>query len=79
MEGDRPSAEMRAILERLAVEDAGVRDPTTLPPAEGRALAARLNRRWNVDLPAMAEVIDAYRRRPIGAPASAAEAQAAGA
>ncbi|MCB1386166.1 MAG: XdhC family protein [Nitratireductor sp.] len=27
----------------------------------------------------MAEVIDAYRRRPIGAPASAAEAQAAGA
>ncbi|MFT4134369.1 alpha/beta hydrolase [Labrys sp. (in: a-proteobacteria)] len=29
-------------------------DTTLLPPAEGRALAARLNQRWNRDLPAMA-------------------------
>ncbi|WP_454818530.1 alpha/beta hydrolase [Labrys neptuniae] len=29
-------------------------DTTLLPPAEGRALAAQLNQRWNRDLPAMA-------------------------
>lgn len=50
--------EMQAIVERLMVEDAGLPDPTTLPAAEGRALAARTNRRWNVDLPAMAEARD---------------------
>lgn len=50
------SPEMRVVLDRLAVEDAGLPDPTLLPPAEGRALTARLNARWNVDLPAMAAV-----------------------
>jgi len=50
--------EMQAVVERLLVEDAGLPDPTTLPSAEGRALAARTNRRWNVDLPAMAEARD---------------------
>jgi acetyl esterase len=47
---------MQEVLDRLAVEDAGLGDPTLLPAAEGRALAARTNRRWNVDQPAMAEV-----------------------
>lgn len=54
-----PTPQMQAILERLMREDAGLPDPTTLPPAEGRALADRTNRRWNGDLPAMAEVRDA--------------------
>jgi acetyl esterase len=46
---------MQAILERLAVEDAGLSDPTRLPPAQGRAQAEAGNARWNVDLPGMAE------------------------
>jgi len=46
---------MQSILDRLAVEDAGLADPTRLPPAEGRAQAEAGNARWNVDLPAMAE------------------------
>ncbi|MGF1623508.1 MAG: alpha/beta hydrolase [Alphaproteobacteria bacterium] len=46
--------EMRLVLDRLAVEDAGLGDPTLLPPAEGRALAARSNQRWNLDLPPLA-------------------------
>ena len=50
--------QMRAVIERLLVEDAGLPDPTTLPPGEGRALAERTNRRWNADLPDMAEVRD---------------------
>lgn len=49
---------MRAIVERLLHEDAGLPDPTTLPSAEGRALAERTNRRWNVDPPAMAAAKD---------------------
>ncbi|MBJ3774308.1 alpha/beta hydrolase [Acuticoccus mangrovi] len=48
------SPAMAALLARLADEDAGVPDTTTLPAAEGRALAARLNERWNRDLPPMA-------------------------
>lgn len=52
----RPSPEMQAILDRLADEDAGLPDPTTLAPAEGRALAARKNQRWQVDLPDMETV-----------------------
>ncbi|WP_316976956.1 alpha/beta hydrolase [Shumkonia mesophila] len=50
--------QMRDVLERLLREDAGLPDPTTLPAGEGRALAERTNRRWNVDLPAMVEVRD---------------------
>ncbi len=50
--------EMSAVIERLLVEDAGLPDPTTLPSAEGRALAERTNRRWNTDLPEMAETHD---------------------
>lgn len=48
------SDEMRIVLDRLAVEDAEAGDPTLLPPAEGRAMAAQSNRRWNVDLPPLA-------------------------
>ena len=51
-----PSGAMRTILERLAAEDAGLPDPTLLPPAEGRLQAAVANRRWNVDLPEVARV-----------------------
>lgn len=51
----RPSDSMQAILDRLAQEDAGLADPTTLPPQHGRCLAALGNQRWNADLPRMAE------------------------
>lgn len=53
-----PTPTMQAVLERLAVEDAGLPDPTTLPTIEGRDLSERMNERWNVDLPRMAEVRD---------------------
>ncbi|WP_108661886.1 alpha/beta hydrolase [Acuticoccus kandeliae] len=52
-----PTPAMEKVLARLAEEDRGVPDPTTLPSAEGRALAARTNRRWNQALPEMAEII----------------------
>jgi acetyl esterase len=48
--------ELAALLALIAVEDGPPVDPTLLPPVEGRALAARSNARWNVDLPAMARV-----------------------
>jgi acetyl esterase len=47
---------MEALLLRVAAEDGPQPDPTLLPPAEGRALAARANARWNVDLPPMGTV-----------------------
>ena len=52
----RPSPQMQVMLERLAIEDAGIGDPTLLPPAEGRAVAAQTNRRWNRELPPMARI-----------------------
>jgi acetyl esterase len=44
---------MQSILDRLAVEDTGLPDPTTLEPETGRLQAAQANRRWNeeADLP----------------------------
>lgn len=48
--------EMQALLEKIKVEFAGTPDPTTLPSAEGRALAEKNNQRWNVNLPAMQDV-----------------------
>jgi len=54
-----PNPRMQAVLERLMEEDAGLPDPTTLPPQEGRELAARTNLRWNVELPDMADARDA--------------------
>ena len=51
------SPEMAALMARLAA--AGPQpDPTLLPPAEGRALSEEGNRRWNIDLPAMAFAVD---------------------
>lgn len=53
------SPEMRALLDAVAAETGPVPDGTLLPPAEGRALAARTNARWNRDLPPMAAVSEA--------------------
>ncbi|QDY68225.1 alpha/beta hydrolase [Qingshengfaniella alkalisoli] len=50
-----PTANMKRVLDRLAVEDKGLADPTTLAPGAGRALAALTNMRWNDDLPDVAE------------------------
>lgn len=50
-----PSPSMRAVLERLAAEDKGLLDPTTLSPQAGRHLADLTNMRWNEDLPRVAE------------------------
>jgi acetyl esterase len=50
-----PSSTMKAILDRLMVEDAGLVDPTTLAPDAGRALAHLTNLRWNETLPDVAE------------------------
>jgi acetyl esterase len=55
---DQPTPQMAAIMERLAVEDGHLQDPTLLPPATGRAQAAAGNVRWNRHLPEIAEVID---------------------
>ena len=48
--------EMRTLLEKITTEFAGTPDPTTLPSAEGRALAEKNNRRWNINLPEMQDV-----------------------
>ena len=53
-----PTPIMRAVLSRLAAEDAGLGDPTLMRPADGRALAETTNRRWNEQLPAMDNVTD---------------------
>lgn len=50
-----PSPTMRAVLERLAQEDAGLADPTLMAPQHARALAELTNLRWNAELPEMAE------------------------
>ena len=52
----RPTRTMQAVLERMALEDAGLPDWTTLPTAEARAMQERSNERWNVDQPPMAEI-----------------------
>jgi acetyl esterase len=66
MSVSRPSSEMMSILNRLAVEDAGLPDPTLLSPKEGRAQAAASNERWRVDLPEMARVQDVVVAGPAG-------------
>jgi acetyl esterase len=50
-----PSQSMQTVLDRLAVEDTGLDDPTLLDPQHGRTLAALGNLRWNADLPEVAE------------------------
>lgn len=58
--------EMRALMDKVAAETGPLPDATTLPAAEGRALAARSNARWNRDLPEMAAI------RTLEVPADAA-------
>ena len=58
--------EMAALAARVAAEDGPQPDPTTLPPAEGRALSIAGNRRWNTDMPPM------VRREMQEVPANAA-------
>jgi acetyl esterase len=48
--------EMAALMASVVEEDGVAPDPTLLPAAEGRDLTAQGNARWNVDLPAMAQV-----------------------
>ena len=47
---------MAALMEAVAAETGPQPDTTLMPPAEGRALAAEGNRRWNTDLPEMAHI-----------------------
>jgi acetyl esterase len=55
----RLSPDLAALLAAVEAEIGPQPDTTLLPPAEGRALAARLNRRWNQDLPPMEHVGEA--------------------
>ncbi len=48
-------ANMRKLLERLAVEDGELPDPTLLLPQHGRTLVALTSDRWNGSLPDVAE------------------------
>ena len=41
-------------MEKVAAETGPLPDATLLPPAEGRALSARNNQRWNINLPPIA-------------------------
>jgi acetyl esterase len=50
------SPDMAALMQHVLEEDGPQPDPTLLSAAEGRAAAAKGNWRWNVDLPAMADV-----------------------
>ncbi|MFN7024185.1 MAG: alpha/beta hydrolase [Pseudorhizobium sp.] len=56
----RLSPEMAALMARIAAETGLQPDPTTMPPAEGRAQTEQGNRRWNADLPPMAAVTDTF-------------------
>lgn len=53
-----PNSEMAAIMARLAEEDGGLPDQTTLPLDQGRSQNEAVNRRWNRDLPALETVED---------------------
>lgn len=55
-----PSDDMSKILNRLADEDADLSDPTLLPAQQGRLQAAESNKRWNKELPEMAQVRDVF-------------------
>lgn len=59
---DSLDPEQEALLVRVMAEDGPQPDPTLLPPAEGRALAARGNLRWNIDHPAMRDIRDVTLR-----------------
>jgi acetyl esterase len=53
-----PTAEMKAVMDYMAREDAGLPNPLTLDAPAGRELAVLRNRRWQVDQPPMARVAD---------------------
>jgi acetyl esterase len=57
----RRSPQMQALWERLAAEDAGLPDPTSLPAASGRALFARQSFRGREDLPPAVVAYDEAR------------------
>jgi len=61
-----PSKEMAEIIARLAREDAGMPDPTTLLPDQAREVAELANRRWNRDLPDMRQIDDVVFDSPEG-------------
>lgn len=50
------SEDMSTLLAQLAREDAGIPDPTTVPPDQAREIAELTNRRWNRNLPKMRQV-----------------------
>lgn len=52
--------DMAELMRRMAEEDGPQPDPTLLPAAEGRAAAEAANRRWNVDLPALAQIRECF-------------------
>jgi acetyl esterase len=54
------SAEMAALIARVADETGPQPDPTLMPPAEGRALSEEANRRWNDNLPPLAKEADVW-------------------
>lgn len=60
------SPAMQALLAKVVAETGPMPDPTLLPPAEGRALAEDSNRRWNADLPDMADVSEVWVRADAG-------------
>ncbi|MGR3660159.1 MAG: alpha/beta hydrolase [Paracoccaceae bacterium] len=60
------SHDMDAILTRLQQEDAGMPDPTMLPPDQAREIAELTNRRWNRDLQPMHQIDDVTFVAPEG-------------
>lgn len=54
------SSQMKELLEKVAAATGPQPDPTLLPPVEGRALAAHNSRRWNVNLPVMADDVEIW-------------------
>lgn len=54
------SAQMAALMAKVEAETGPLPDPTLLAPADGRALSARSNERWNVNLPEMASDEDVW-------------------
>jgi len=61
------SAEMAALWASIQEEDAKFPDPSTLPIDEQRALIVKLNERWNIGAPTLAETL----RVDVPGPASA--------
>ncbi|MDQ0392586.1 alpha/beta hydrolase [Labrys monachus] len=54
----RLTPDLAALLAAVEAEAGPQPDTTLMPPAEGRHVVARINQRWNRDLPAMASTAD---------------------